>query len=105
MVRQKRRPRMPPKRSATAMGAPLDPFLSMMRAAVLALSVSRHQITPLVITSLAVSLDKSLPFATPLTVMSRSVTIPIEPVVLADRNDADIVLSHFLCKRPDWRIR
>ncbi len=56
-------------------------LLSMMRAALLALSVSRHQITPLVITSLAVSLDTSLPFATPLTVMSRSVTIPISSVV------------------------
>jgi hypothetical protein len=52
-------------------------LLSMVRAALLALSVSRHQITPLVITSLAVSLDTSLAFATPLTVMSRSVTIPM----------------------------
>jgi len=89
---------------ASMTGNRLTRLLSMMRAAFLALSVSRHQITPLVITSLAVSLDKSLPFATPLTVMSRSVTIPMSRS-FSPTGMADVVLSHLLCKRPDWRIR
>src|ERR1700730_15517554 len=30
---------------------------------------------------------------------------PNESVVLADRDGTDVVLSHLLCKRPDWCTR
>ena len=74
-------------------------LVSMMRAASSAFSLSRHQITPLVMISLAVSLEISLPLATPLTAISRSVTMPNQPVILADRKRANVMLQHFFRKR------